>query len=102
MNHPDLWENPLFKKDYVKFKDGKILDPCDTLPGDVRELEEDFTVVRDGTGAMSAYHDMVFGEHINKPAERDAWKDKLLRYCKLDTMSMVIVWKHWVKLSSPN
>lgn len=21
--------------------------------------------------------------------------EKLLRYCKLDTMSMVIVWKHW-------
>ena len=98
MNHPYLWENPWFKKDYVKFKDGNILDPYDTLAGGVEEIDDDRNVVvRDGTGAMRAYHDMVFGEHGSNPAERDAWKEKLLRYCKLDTMSMVIVWKHWMK-----
>jgi hypothetical protein len=98
MNHPYLWETPWFKEDYVKFKDGKILDPYDTLSGDVEEIDDDRNVVvRDGTSAMRAYHDMVFGECGNDPAARAAWRDKLLRYCQLDTMSMVIVWKHWMK-----
>lgn len=101
MNNPYIWDIPWFKE-YVKHdKNGAILDPYDTLGGDIQELGEDqAVVVRDGTGAMRAYHDMVFGECHDDPAARAAWRDKLLRYCKLDTMSMVIVWKHWKNLGS--
>jgi hypothetical protein len=52
-------------------------------------------VVRDGTGAMRAYQDMVYGLRRGDAAYRDACKGSLLRYCKLDTLAMVMVWVHW-------
>jgi hypothetical protein len=86
---------------YVKHDDKEIaLDPYDTLGDNVRELGDEempTAVVRDGTGAMRAYYDMTFGECAGDPAARDAWKAKLLKYCELDTMSMVIAWTHWIR-----
>ena len=106
---PAVWQNnsylhkvPWFKK-YLKLEKGLAIDPYDTLAGDVREISEEqmpITVVRDGTGAMRAYYDMVFGDCREDAAVRNQWREKLLRYCELDTMSMVIVWTHWMKLSS--
>ena len=110
---PAVWKNNPYLhkidwfKEYADYKGGKAVDPYETLGGDVEELGEDLgdehmpaVVVRDGTGAMRAYYDMTFGECANDPIARAAWKEKLLKYCKLDTMSMVIVWTHWMKLST--
>jgi hypothetical protein len=51
--------------------------------------------VADGTGAMQAYTAMLYGAERNDPAICAAWRELLLRYCKLDTMAMVLIWDYW-------
>ena len=51
--------------------------------------------VREGTGAMIAYEDMMYGAGKSDQSVRSAWRELLLRYCKLDTLAMVLIWKHW-------
>jgi len=38
----------------------------------------------------------LYGHHRNDMEFRDAQRDLLLQYCKLDTAAMVIIWKHWM------
>jgi hypothetical protein len=51
--------------------------------------------VSEGTGAMRAYQAMLYGAERHNPAMVEAYRDLLLRYCKLDTMAMVLIWDHW-------
>jgi hypothetical protein len=51
--------------------------------------------VHEGTGAMRAYQEMMYGEHRNDPAARDGWSRLLRQYCKLDTLAMVLIWEYW-------
>ena len=51
--------------------------------------------VREGTGAMTAYKDMLYGELRDRPETRAALSEALRLYCKLDTLAMVIIWEHW-------
>lgn len=62
--------------------------PMITVDG--RELD-----VADGTGAMQAYTAMLYGAERGDPAVSAAWQELLLRYCKLDTMAMVLIWDYW-------
>lgn len=72
---------------------GKIEDPYKLLPHiDFLEKAE---IVNEGTAAMRAYEDMLFGVSKNQPEIKKAYKEALLRYCKLDTLAMVIIWEHW-------
>ena len=92
-NNPYLHKNPWFKK-YAPLS-GAGLNPYDKLSPVIGKLEEE-EVVKDGTGAMKAYHELMFGTE-SKNAERKAQLVKLLlQYCELDTMAMVIIWKYWV------
>jgi hypothetical protein len=82
---------------YHKVKDGQTLDPyesLDRLPfGDVEgEMAE---AVQEGTGAMRTYQEMMFGIRRSDASFRNAQKQLLLNYCKLDTAAMVMVWMHW-------
>jgi hypothetical protein len=102
---PAVWRNnhylhdiPWFKK-YLKLEQGLAADPYDTLGGVIDALEDE-EIVNEGTGAMRAYYEMMFGDYRGNPSGRARWREKLLRYCELDTMSMVIVWTHWMKLGS--
>lgn len=97
-NQPYLHNITWFKK-YLKLEEGLAADPYDTLGGEIEALE-DKEVVAEGTAAMRAYYELMFGEHCGDPAIKNIWREKLLRYCELDTMSMVIVWTHWMKTSS--
>ncbi|MFH2108720.1 MAG: DUF2779 domain-containing protein [Chrysiogenia bacterium] len=97
-HHAYLHDIPWFKK-YLKLEQGLAADPYDTLGGEIEALE-DKEVVAEGTAAMRAYYEMMFGEHRGNADVRNNWREKLLRYCELDTMSMVIVWTHWMKMSS--
>ena len=54
--------------------------------------------MNEGTGAMRAYFEMMFGQFSSDPAIKERWKQSLLNYCKLDTLSMVIIWYHWKRL----
>ena len=53
--------------------------------------EKDFEVANGGA-ALTAYNKLMFceGEVLN-----DALRQALLRYCELDTMSMVFIWEYF-------
>ncbi len=89
----NLRANPLFAK-YVKYdKHGRLLDPYMALPPlPIGEKEE---VVREGTGAMRVYQEMMFGAAKDNPDLRKTYRQLLLRYCELDTLAMVFLWMHW-------
>ena len=89
-NNPYLHKISWFKK-YVSSSE-IILNPYDTLAPIINEMENE-EVVKDGTGAMKAYHDLMFGEYDE--SKQDQLKKLLLQYCELDTMAMVIIWKYW-------
>ena len=42
---------------------------------------------------MIAYQKLMYGELDD--AGRRAYRDALLRYCRLDTLAMVVIWEYW-------
>lgn len=96
---PAIWNNaPWLHKDpwFADYKplDGESLNPYDRLAGLAYDLEEN-EVVNDGTGAMMAYNDMMYGPSSADAHKRSSIRQSLLNYCKLDTMAMVMIWKYW-------
>ncbi len=55
--------------------------------------------VSEGTGAMRAYQAMLYGAERHNPEMVTAYRDLLLRYCKLDTLAMVLIWDHWQRVA---
>lgn len=51
--------------------------------------------VREGTAAIRAYQAIMYGAESRDPETREALRALLLRYCRLDTAAMVMVWMHW-------
>ena len=92
-NNPYLHSNPWFKK-YVS-DSASNLNPYDTLAPVIGELEKE-EVVKDGTGAMRAYQDLMFGADSENKERQEQLKQLLLQYCELDSMAMVIIWKYWM------
>jgi hypothetical protein len=92
-----LWKtNPSLRAafpEYVREKDGESLSPYASLPP--LEINGTMVSVAEGTGAIRAYEAMVYGMERNEPARREKWKQLLLQYCKLDSLSMCMVWEHW-------
>lgn len=89
-NSPYLHAIPWFEK-YMPANETK-LNPYDTLAPIIGELEKE-EVVKDGTGAMRAYNEIMFGTAMNSERKQQLIK-LLLQYCELDTMAMVIIWKY--------
>ena len=79
--------------EYLVEKDGEILGPYAGLPSVV--VGDTVVDVADGTGAVRAYEAMLYGEERDNPAVKAQWKEALLRYCKLDTAAMVMIWEYW-------
>jgi hypothetical protein len=103
---PAVWEtndslHSRFAKYYKLGADGRLIDPYQTLPplpfGNPEAEDEDETdqAVTEGTGAMRAYQEMLYGLHRNDDATKEKWRRLLLQYCELDTAAMVMVWIHW-------
>ncbi len=88
-----LRNDPWFK-DYLRIENGAVWDPYETL--EKLEIYDRAEVVTEGTGAMRAYQEMVYGSGRTEPATKESWRKLLLQYCKLDTLAMVIIWKHWL------
>lgn len=84
----------LFKKD----EDGNTMNPYDILPEVAIEFDGQKIKVKDGSGAMKAYQDMVYGLNRNNNEVKEKYKKALLDYCRLDTLAMVIIWEHWMQL----
>lgn len=55
--------------------------------------------VADGTGAVTAYQEMLYGASRHDVARRTAWEQLLRAYCRLDTLAMVLVWDHWCRVT---
>jgi hypothetical protein len=55
--------------------------------------------VKNGGDAMLAYREMLYGASRNDEKVREAYQEALRNYCKLDTLAMLIIWKHWMDLS---
>jgi hypothetical protein len=91
-SNPSLHEMPWLQK-YLKKENGKVLNPYKVLEG--IEIAGKSEAVREGTGAMRAYEDMVYGIHSNNPEIKAQWATLLKEYCKLDTLAMVVIWKYW-------
>lgn len=93
ISNNELRTRPVFAK-YVKTdKNKRLLDPYASLPPlPIGEKEE---VVREGTGAMRVYQDMMFGLAKEDNARRETYRKLLLQYCELDTLAMVFLWLHW-------
>ena len=60
-----------------------IVDPYKLLPG-----------VKDGTQAMTAYDEMLYGLGAKDPNIQSQYADELLAYCELDTLSMVLIFNY--------
>ena len=58
-------------------------------------IEDDHQVIRDGTGAMKAYQEMMYGRQRHNPEIRQKWTDLLRQYCELDTLAMLAIWEYW-------
>lgn len=74
-------------------ENGEIENPYKLLPQ--LKFAEGEIKVSDGTGAMRAYQEMLYGMSKNNSALKNEWSKALLRYCKLDTLAMIIIWEHW-------
>lgn len=85
---------------WLRFDDqGKVIDPYKLLPKvfddvDDEYFEEGSTIYKldslnDGGAAMTAYARMQFTEMTD--AERTKIREALLKYCELDTLSMVML-----------
>jgi hypothetical protein len=105
---PAVWEtneslHTQFGKYYRRDTDGRLCDPYDTLPQlpfgnpEMEEDSETDEVVREGTGAMRAYQEMLYGLSRNDESRKEQWRRLLLQYCELDTAAMVMVWMHWLE-----
>ena len=38
---------------------------------------------------------MMYGVEKNDPIAKTQWRELLLQYCKLDTLSMVLIFEYW-------
>jgi hypothetical protein len=94
----NLRKDPLFQN-YVKHDGhGTLLDPYAALPPlPIGETEE---VVKEGTGAMRVYQELMFGRAKDDAGLRDTYRKLLLQYCELDTAAMVMIWIHWIAASA--
>lgn len=83
---------------YVKEVDGLILSPYQALPA--LEISGRPVVVSEGTAAVRAYQALMHGVARQDFSYHEQWKQLLLEYCKLDTLAMVMVWRHWCERAS--
>jgi len=94
---PELRHDPLFKRYVKNDKEGNLLTPYGALPPLPVGDEEEEDVVVEGTGAIRAYQEMMFGLASLDSNKRETYRKLLLQYCELDTVAMVMIWKHWFR-----
>jgi hypothetical protein len=55
--------------------------------------------VHEGTGAVRAYEAMMYGAERHDEIVKANWRQLLLQYCELDTLSMILVLEHWRRIT---
>ncbi len=100
---PAIWRNHRYLheiswlKHYFREDSGEVLNPYSVL--EEIEIAGQAEKVAEGTGAMRAYQEMVYGLNKNNVQVKGQWSHLLREYCKLDTLAMVIIWTHWERLA---
>jgi hypothetical protein len=56
--------------------------------------------IKEGTEAMLAYQEILYGQSRDRPELQAKWAELLKQYCCLDTLAMVVIWTHWHYLLS--
>ena len=101
--HDSALHNHRWFAHYFEKQNGSVLEPYETLDplpfGENRTEEAE--AVRQGTAAIRTYQEMMYGLRRSDPTFRQAMKQLLLNYCKLDTAAMVMIWMHWIGASRP-
>jgi hypothetical protein len=65
------------------------VDPYNALPAlEINGIRQN---IHEGTGAMRGYEAMMYG--VEDEATKQRWRELLLQYCKLDTLSMVLIFE---------
>lgn len=86
---------------YQSNQQGKLIDPYKLLEERIIENTKSQVIkVRNGGDAMVAYREMLYGISRNNSEAKSAYSDALKKYCKLDTLAMVIIWFHWQDLKN--
>jgi hypothetical protein len=90
------------KEPHIWIDATKGMNPYKTLPAifDEKAMEEieaegNLSNLDNGGAAMIAYAYLQFSDMTD--AERELYRQALLRYCELDTMAMVMIWEYWGK-----
>jgi hypothetical protein len=90
------------KEPHIWIDATKGMNPYKTLPAifDEKAMEEieaegNLSNLDNGGAAMIAYAYLQFSDMTD--AERELYRNALLRYCELDTMAMVMIWEYWGK-----
>lgn len=88
---------------WIEYRDGCVIDPYRLLPKMFQDISDkdmillsDDEELRDGGAALTAYARMQFEEMSD--FEREELSNALLRYCELDTLAMVMIYKGWKDL----
>jgi hypothetical protein len=96
-NNSTLWQYPYFSKYHCVGSDGHVQDPYKTLVAlPLGGHDDDLEMVQEGTAAIRAYQDLVFGRGAENSEAKEALRRLLLQYCELDTAAMVMIWMHWM------
>ena len=93
-NNPYLHDIEFLREYVLKDASGQIVNPYKTLKGNFDLLSDDEEAVNEGTAAMKAYSDIRFDDTLSIEGKEEL-RRQLLQYCKLDTMAMVIIARHW-------
>ena len=96
-----LWKSdPAMREQFTAWSGlaaGLADDPYRSLPP--VEINGVWQDVHEGTGAMLAYQEMMYGADKHDAVVKDQWASLLKQYCKLDTLSMVLIFEHWRRLT---
>lgn len=86
---------------YQLNEEGKLIDPYKLLEERIIEDTKSLTIkVRNGGDAMVAYREMLYGISRNNEDAKSAYSNALKKYCKLDTLAMIVIWFHWQDLKT--
>ncbi len=96
-----LWKTDSAMRDQFTTWNGRSVaasdDPYHTLPALIIDnVEQD---VREGTGAIRAYEAMMYGIEKGRSDAKQKWRQLLLQYCELDTLSMVLIFEYWRRIT---
>jgi hypothetical protein len=96
-NYSSINRDSWFKNYYIE-EGGRTVNPYKSLK--TEKIIEQAEVIAEGTGAIIGYQNFLNAIKNGNTTEALKWKNLLLQYCKLDTMAMVMVWKHWYNLTN--